>query len=79
MDGSALKENLRGTKIVVYGIAAPKALRESESNMKKRKEILRNTIAGAEPNALIKHYMSVLNTLGYYGKYEPLEKSMHLT
>ena len=79
MDGGKLKEDLVGKEIVVYGIAAPKALRESESNMIKRKEILRNTIAGAEPNALLKHYMSVLNTLGYYGKYEPLEKSMHLT
>lgn len=74
MDGGALKEDLVGKKIVVYGVAAPKELKESETNMMiKRNEILRNTIAGAEPNALPKQYMSVLNTLGYYGKYEPIK------
>ena len=67
-----LNEDLEGTEIIVYGIAAPEALKKSESNiMIKRKEILCNTIAGAKPNELLKHYMSVLNTLGYYGKYKP--------
>ncbi len=55
MHGGALKKDLVGKEIVVYGIAAPKALRDPESDM-------------------IKRYMSVLNTLGYYGKYEPLKK-----
>ena len=62
MDGSALKEDLRGTKIVVYGIAAPNALRGSESNMIK--------------SEMLRQYMSVLNTLGYYGKYEPLKNNL---
>lgn len=75
MENGKLKKSLENKEIVVYGIAAPAALKESESNMMiKRNEILRNTIAGAEPNALPKQYMSVLNTLGYYGKYEPMKK-----
>lgn len=75
MENGKLKKSLENKEIVVYGIAAPAALKESESNMIiKRNEILRNTIAGAEPNALPKQYMSVLNTLGYYGKYEPMKK-----
>lgn len=75
MDNGKLKEGFAKRKIVVYGIAAPNALRESETNMmEKRKEILRNTIAGAERNELPKHYMSILNTVGYYGMYKPLEK-----
>ena len=74
MDGGALKEDLVGKKIVVYGVAAPKELKESETNMIKRKEILCDTLAGAGPNALPKQYMSILNTLGFYGKYEPMKK-----
>lgn len=75
MENGKLKKSLENKEIVVYGIAAPVALKESESNMMiKRNEILRNTIAGAEPNALPKQYMSVLNTLGYYGKYVPMKK-----
>lgn len=74
MENGKLKTSLENKEIVVYGIAAPAALKESESNMMiKRNEILRNTIAGAEPNALPKQYMSILNTLGYYGKYEPIK------
>lgn len=73
MDGGALKEDLVGKKIVVYGVAAPKELKESETNMIKRKEILCDTLAGAGPNALPKQYMSILNTVGYYGKYESIK------
>ncbi len=70
-----LNEDLEGTEIIVYGIAAPEALTESESNMMdKRKDILRNTIAGVEPNALPKHYMSILNNVGYYGQYKSLKE-----
>lgn len=75
MENGELKEDLKGKNIVVYGIAAPEALTESESNMMdKRKDILRNTIAGVEPNALPKHYMSILNNVGYYGQYKPLKE-----
>lgn len=75
MENGELKEDLKGKNIVVYGITAPEALTKSESNMMdKRKDILRNTIAGVKPNALPKHYMSILNNIGYYGKYEPLKK-----
>ena len=75
MDGDTLKGDLAGKKIVVYGIAAPYALRQSQANiMNKRKDILSKTTAGAEPNAMPKHYMSILNTLGYYGTYVPLEQ-----
>ena len=75
MENGALKNGLNGKNIVVYGIAAPRALTESESNMmNKRKDILCNAIAGAEPNALPKHYMSILNNIGYYGSYVKLEK-----
>ena len=75
MENGELKEDLKGKNIVVYGIAAPKALTESESNMMdKRKDILRNTIAGVEHNALPKHYMSILNNVGYYGQYKSLKE-----
>lgn len=75
MENGALKKDLKGKKIVVYGIAAPGALTESEKNMmNKRKDILCNAIAGVEHNALPKHYMSILNNIGYYGKYVPLKK-----
>lgn len=74
MDGNTLKGDLAGKKIVVYGIAAPCALRQSEANiMNKRKDILRNTSADVEPNELPKHYMSILNTVGYYGEYVQLK------
>lgn len=73
MEGGALKKCLEGKKIVVYGIAAPEASRKSESNIIEYKKNLCNTIAGAEPNAMPKHYMSILNTLGYYGTYMPLK------
>ena len=55
MRGDALKEELHKKEIVVYGIAAPRALMESESNMIKHKKKLCNTIAGEEHNALPKH------------------------
>ena len=75
MENGALKKCLEKKNIVVYGIAAPDALTESESNMMdKRKDILRNTIAGVEPNALPKHYMSILNNVGYYGQYKSLKE-----
>lgn len=75
MENGELKEDLKGKNIVVYGIAAPEALTESESNMMdKRKDILRNTIAGVEPNALPKHYMSILNNVGYYGQTISIKK-----
>lgn len=74
MDGNTLKGDLHEKEIVVYGIAAPYALRQSEANiMNKRKDILSKTTAGAEPNELPSHYMSILNTVGYYGTYVPLE------
>lgn len=72
MENGKLKKCLEGKKIVVYGVAAPAALKASESNMIKHKEFLCKTIAGAGPNALPKQYMSVLNALGYYGKYESM-------
>jgi len=75
MKNGELKEDLKGKNIVVYGIAAPDALTKSESNMMdKRKDILRNTIAGVEPNALPKHYMSILNNVGYYGQTISIKK-----
>ncbi|MBO7512897.1 MAG: DUF917 family protein [Fibrobacter sp.] len=74
MDGDTLKGDLREKEIVVYGIAAPYALRQSQANiMNKRKDILSKTTAGAEPNELPSHYLSILNTVGYYGTYVPLE------
>lgn len=73
MENGKLKKCLEGKKIVVYGVAAPAALKVSESNMIKHKEFLCKTIAGVEPNALPKQYMSVLNTVGYYGKYESIK------
>ena len=60
MEGGALKKDLRDKEIVVYGIAAPNALRESDSNKIKPE--------------MLKPYMSVLNSLDYYGTYEPLVK-----
>lgn len=74
MDNGALKNGLDGKNIVVYGIAAPRALMESESNMIKHKKKLCNTIAGVEHNALPKHYMSILNNIGYYGRYKSLKE-----
>ena len=75
MENGALKKCLEKKNIVVYGIAAPEALTKSEKKiMDKRKDILSNTNADVEHNALPKHYMSILNTVGYYGKYVPLEK-----
>lgn len=53
MDNGILKKRLKKKNIVVYGIAAPKELRKSES--------------------MSKQYMSILNTVGYYGKYVPLK------
>jgi hypothetical protein len=70
-----LNEDLEGTEIIVYGIAAPKALTQSESKMmEKRKKKLCNTIAGEEHNALPKHYMSILNNIGYYGRCKSLKE-----
>ena len=75
MENGALKKCLEKKNIVVYGIAAPEALTKSEKKiMDKRKDILSNTNVDVEHNALPKHYMSILNTVGYYGKYVPLEK-----
>ena len=74
MRGDALKEELHKKEIVVYGIAAPRALMESESNMIKHKKKLCNTIAGEEHNALPKHYMSILNNIGYYGRCKSLKE-----
>jgi len=74
MENGALKNCLEKKNIVVYGIAAPEALTESESNMIKHKKKLCNTIAGEEHNALPKHYMSILNNIGYYGRYKSLKE-----
>lgn len=74
MRGDALKEELHKKEIVVYGIAAPRALMESESNMIKHKKKLCNTIAGVEHNALPEHYMSILNNIGYYGRCKSLKE-----
>lgn len=75
MENGELKEDLKGKNIVVYGIAAPEALTESDNKiMDKRKDILRNTIAGVEHNALPKHYMSILNNIGYYGSCKSLKE-----
>lgn len=70
-----LNEDLEGTEIIVYGIAAPEALTESEKKiMDKRKDILSNTNADVEHNALPEHYMSILNTVGYYGRCKSLKE-----
>lgn len=75
MENGELKEDLKGKNIVVYGIAAPKALTESDKKiMDKRKDILSNTNADVEHNALPEHYMSILNTVGYYGRCKSLKE-----
>ena len=66
-DGKLL-ENLRGAKIIVIAMCAPKELRDCAAAL----ENLRWTADGVSAS-LRNSYRSMLEKLNYYGKYEPLE------
>ena len=66
-DGKLL-ENLRGAKIIVIAMCAPKELRDCAAAL----ENLRWSADGVSAS-LRDSYRSMLEKLNYYGKYEPLE------
>jgi DUF917 family protein len=72
MENGALRKELQDAKITVFGIRAPKELRETETNMQKIREHLSGKHSSHK--AMPQQYMSMINTLGYYGKYIPLKK-----
>lgn len=74
MENGKLRKELVNADITVYGIRAPKELRETEKNVMKLRNLLREKYLESDESALPKQYMSILNTLGYYGEYLPLKK-----
>jgi uncharacterized protein len=65
-----LKEELVGCTVTVIGIAANPALRDDQAERRKN----RRAKTTAQPGEIMKSFEAVLETLGYYGNYIPLEE-----
>ncbi|NDV84607.1 DUF917 family protein [Bacteroides sp. 51] len=76
MEDKQLKAKFKEAHITVIGLQAPKELIKTEQKVGvKRTEMLMkyNHIQNNTVSTLPEHYMSILNDLGYYGVYVPLQ------
>lgn len=65
-----LKEELIGCTVTVIGVAANPALRDDQAKRRKN----RRAKPTAQAGEIMKSFEAVLETLGYYGNYIPLEE-----